>query len=70
MILTAPKRRALERALATVRNAEDGIAFLEQIASVSPIYAERVKQLRERQQYLIRLAETALVADSSTRPSG
>lgn len=70
MILTAQKQRALERALANVRNAEDGIAFLEQIAAVSPIYAERVKQLRERQQYLIRLAETALVANGSSRPPG
>jgi transcription elongation GreA/GreB family factor len=65
-ILKPVQRKALERALASVRELEPSIAFMEEIAGVSPMYKERVQQLRERQKYLAELAERALVIDSSS----
>lgn len=65
-ILKPASRKALERALASVREVESSLAYLEDIASVSPLYKERVQQLRDRQTYLTQLAERGLIADSSS----
>lgn len=64
MILTPAQRKSAERALAAVSNLEKRIEFLEQVASISPEYKERVEALRVRQQYVIELAKLAIAADS------
>lgn len=64
MILTSAQRKSAERALAAVSNLEKRIEFLEQVASISPEYKERVEALRVRQQYVIELAKLAIAADS------
>jgi hypothetical protein len=69
MILKPTQRAALERALSTVKSLDDAIRYMEEIAKVSPIYQERVAQMRDRQRYLITLAETAITADSSSLKS-
>lgn len=66
MILKPQQRKALERALASTRELEDKLAYLEQIAEHSPLYQERVRQLRERQQYNQKLAQVAITADSTS----
>ena len=67
MILKPTQRSALERGLAMAKAVEERLRFMEEISRVSPNYQERTQQMRERQRYLITLAETGLVADASTR---
>lgn len=69
MILKPAQRTALERALSMLNSVEEPLAFMETIANVSPLYQERVKQQRERNTYVKTLAETAIVADSSSARS-
>lgn len=66
MILTPAQRKALERTLATAKAEEERIAFMEQLATAAPTYAERVAAHRQRQQYLINLATIALAADAAS----
>jgi len=66
-VLKPLQRKAFERSLASVQEAEQGLTFLNSIAQVSPQYAERAKQLRDRQTYLKALGEAALIADSSSQ---
>jgi hypothetical protein len=67
MILTPQARKSLERGLATVNALEDKLLYLEQIAAVSPQFADRIAQLRTRKEYQKTLATVAITADSSTR---
>lgn len=67
MILTPQARKSMERGLATVNQQEDKLVYLEQIAAVSPQFAERIAQLRTRKEYQKILNTTAITADSSTR---
>jgi hypothetical protein len=70
MILTPAQRKSCERALATAHTEEDRISYLEKLAAVSPAMAERVKQLRERQQWIIQFTQTALSADDASIRTG
>lgn len=67
MILTPPQRRSLERALSLVNNTEEALTYMEKVASAAPVFADRVKALRERQQYIQQLATVAITADSTTQ---
>lgn len=66
MILTPAQRKSCERALAAAKGEEERIAYLEQLAAVSPPMQERVRNLRERQKWLIEFNQTALAADDAS----
>lgn len=66
MILQPAQRKSCERALATAHAEEERIAYLEKLAAVSPAMAERVKQLRERQKWIMEFCQTAIAADDAS----
>lgn len=66
MILTPAQRKTLERALATATAEEERITYLETLAKVSPPMQERVRNLRDRQRWLLEFAQAALAADDAS----
>lgn len=69
MILTPAQRKSCEKAMAIAHAEEKRIAYLEQLASVSPAMAERVANLRDRQRWILEFTKTAITADDASSDS-
>lgn len=66
MILSPAQRKSCEKALAIAHGEEQRIAFLEQLAAVSPAMSERVQNLRDRQKWILEFTKTAIGADDAS----
>ncbi len=66
MILTPSQRKQLEKSMAIAHGEEERIAYLEKLASVSPAMQERVRNLRDRQKWILEFTQTAISADDAS----
>jgi hypothetical protein len=66
MILTRAQQSVFERAVAAANNAEPKLQMLEALAAHSPALAERIRDLRAKQDFLRKVAETATQFNSLT----
>ena len=60
MILSATQVATLQKVQAATNHVLPRIEFLEGLAAVNPALNERVKELRDRREYLAQLATSAL----------
>lgn len=59
-MLTRAQVSVFERAIAAANNVEPKVQMLEALAAASPALAERVREIRTKQNFLRTMADTAL----------
>lgn len=66
MILKPAERKAFEKALATVLDVSQKLAFLQQLSEASPELAARLESITSQHEFLQRVSQLALDLDAAT----
>lgn len=66
MILKPAERKAFEKALSAVTDVTQKLAYLNELAKVSPELTARLESINSQHEYLRTLAQLALDLDAAT----